>query len=277
MHITNLKKIDNEKIYECFNDAFSDYVGFRNVSLIDFNNMMLIRGMNKDFSYGCFHNDELVGVIINAFNLDQKEAYVITLGVKVNFRNKKIAQNLMNISIDQLKKLGIKSYKLEVIDQNAKAINLYKKLDFNLSKKYGCYKISKLNQIQSNYLIKEVEMINEQEVINFFDVYPSWQNAFHSINKNPKQFDYLVAKENNKVIGYAICDPIKKQLMQIAVDKNYRFKGIGTSLLNKVFDNCEVDKIGILNIDQQCDSLLTFLEKYNKYEMVSQLELIKEL
>lgn len=277
MNIINLQAVDTTTIYECFNDAFSDYIGFRNVSLSDFENMMLIRGYFKSFSYGFFIGDKLVGVVINSLNYTKDKAYVISLGVRPAYRNNKIAQRLMLHSIEKFKEINVKAYSLEVIIQNTKAINLYKKLGFDYNRDFLCYKFKKNDSRQSKHLVHEVDKLHMNDIAHLYEIYPSWQNSLDSLNHNAKQFDYLIVKRDEKIVGFAICDPTKKQLMQIGVHKDYRRQGIGTSLLNKVFENSQSDSLGILNVDDKCRDFPLFLDKFDKTTVVQQYELIKNL
>lgn len=279
MIIKNLEAVSIESVYECFSDAFSDYVGFRNVPFQDFLNMMHLRAMDKKFSFGVFVDNELAGVLLNAYQINDEInlAYVVSIGVRPKYRQRGIAQNLIEHSIDVFKEMGIKNYKLEVITINEKAYNLYTKLGFERNRNFPCLKINQINKDYQVYKIEEVDKIDYNEIKELMDVTPSWQNALASLNRNPKLFTYLVVKENDRIIGYLIGEVNKKQLMQIAVHPKYRRKGIGSALLNELFMLTQSQQLGILNVDESSKSLIEFFKHFKSEEILKQYELVKAL
>lgn len=55
---------------------------------------------------------------------------ITNVAVDENWRGKKIAFSLLNYAMDEMKKLGVKAFTLEVRKSNSIAISLYKKLGF---------------------------------------------------------------------------------------------------------------------------------------------------
>lgn len=74
---------------------------------------------------------ELIAFIAFYCNdLNYKVGYMSMLAVAKEKRGKGLAMNLINSSIDILKKEGFKKYRLEVYKSNVKAITLYEKFGF---------------------------------------------------------------------------------------------------------------------------------------------------
>ncbi|VEU82259.1 GNAT family N-acetyltransferase [Acholeplasma hippikon] len=279
MEFIKLKDLSSEAYYECFSDAFSDYVGFRHVPYQDFMNMMKVRGMDPEISYAAKIDGQLAGVIMNAYkqNDEANIGYVVSIGVRPKFRGQKVAQSLILHSIHTFKNMKIHSYMLEVITINEKAYNLYTKLGFKKQRDFPCFKINKIDKKYKVYPIEKVDKIDYNDVKDLMDVMPSWQNSFSSLNRNPGQFTYLVVKDNDKIIGYAISDLNKRSLLQIAVHKNYRRQGIGSSLLNELFTLSNGTQLGILNVDETSISLIEFFKHFKAEELLKQFELVKVL
>jgi ribosomal protein S18 acetylase RimI-like enzyme len=87
----------------------------------------------------------------------------------------------------------------------------------------------------------------------------------------------LGAFEYEKLLGYCIFDPASGDLPQIAVDKEYRREGVGTSLLREVLNQNKNSNIRIINTDILCDSITDFLKAKNIEITGKQFEMIKKL
>ncbi|ABB44479.1 SSU ribosomal protein S18P alanine acetyltransferase [Sulfurimonas denitrificans DSM 1251] len=66
--------------------------------------------------------------------IKRKNAKLYSIGVKEEFRGRKIAQKLLEFSIKKLSSIGFDSLLLEVRVDNEVAINLYKKIGFSIKK-----------------------------------------------------------------------------------------------------------------------------------------------
>lgn len=53
-----------------------------------------------------------------------------------------------------------------------------------------------------------------------------------------KLYQFLVYEEDNKVLGYIIFDERDGHILSIAVDPQYRRRGIGSTLVQRVFKRC---------------------------------------
>lgn len=92
---------------------------------------------NNYVIYGLLDNNKLIGYIYYSKSIDEGEIY--QLGIKKEYQNNKLGELLLNKSLLELKKEGIKNIFLEVRDNNNPAISLYKKIGFNqiyIRKKY---------------------------------------------------------------------------------------------------------------------------------------------
>jgi len=66
--------------------------------------------------------------------IKRKTPKLYSIGVKEEFRGKKIAQRLLEFSIKELSGIGFKSLLLEVRVDNKAAISLYEKIGFSVKK-----------------------------------------------------------------------------------------------------------------------------------------------
>lgn len=81
-----------------------------------------------------YEHQELVGFIGYYKNdLITKTAFLSMLVLDEKFQGRGIGKNLLQFSIDDVKKQGFTSYGLEVLKSNSKAIKLYKSLKFEIT------------------------------------------------------------------------------------------------------------------------------------------------
>jgi len=87
----------------------------------------------------------------------------------------------------------------------------------------------------------------------------------------------LGAFAENKLAGYCVFEPTSGDITQIAVDKQYRRKGIATSLLHEIMNINKNDAVKIINTDISCRSITDFLAAKNITPTGKQFEMVKEL
>jgi ribosomal protein S18 acetylase RimI-like enzyme len=127
-----------------------------------------------------------------------------------------------------------------------------------------------------------VEHINSHSTFwnfqsDFWDFHPSWQNSVEAIQRASDDFVGLGVFDERKLVGYCVFEPASGDLTQIAVDKEYRRKGIATLLLREVIKLNRHDSIKILNSDVLHSSITDFLIANNIPLIVKQFEMIKEI
>lgn len=70
-----------------------------------------------------------------------------------------------------------------------------------------------------------------RELTEFWDFAPSWQNSIDSINAVSDSFIYSIVHLDDNIVGYGVIDKKTGDIPQIAVNKNYRRKGIAKSII----------------------------------------------
>lgn len=84
----------------------------------------------------------------------KNEGNIFLIAVKENYRNKGLGYKILNFCIKNAKKEGINNFFLHVSANNEIAINLYKKLGFEIIKTINNYYYSKKNpEINKAYLM----------------------------------------------------------------------------------------------------------------------------
>ncbi|AUM94854.1 MULTISPECIES: GNAT family N-acetyltransferase [Clostridium] len=278
-----LENISIETLHRTFLNAFSDYQVKMDLPILKFQYMLQRRGYVAKASIGAFNDETSVGFVLNGVrNWDGKlTAYDTGTGVIETYRKQGITSNML-LNVRQLfKEMGVEQYLLEVIQSNTSALQLYKKQGFKILRELECFHLdkNKYNPI-TTYKVEHVNMINSnewRELTEFWDFVPSWQNSIDSINAVSDAFIYSIVRLDDNIVGYGVIDKKTGDIPQIAVNKNYRCKGIARSIFADLIKNTESYNINVINVDGESRSMKDFLLKLGFECGVSQYEMILKL
>lgn len=282
MKISNLSNIPFESIVEAFRKAFCDYaVEFNSRQISD---MLVRRGFCPELSFAAFKNGEIVAFTLNGagpYN-GLNSCYDCGTGTQPAFRGQGIAGQLFRHSIPYLKEAGIKQYILEVLQDNAPAINVYKANGFEITAEYDCYNqaIDKLRldrQPSDRIEFRPIQAVALPTMEHFCDFKPSWQNDFSSISRGRDGLLITGAFLDGTAVGYCVFDPVSGDIAQIAVDRGHRRRGIATALLAHSLKAAASPTIKILNIATTDRNLPAFLKSLNVAKGLSQFAMCRSL
>lgn len=269
-----LENVSSEDLHQAFLEAFSDYQVNMDLSFEKFEQMLQRRGYRSEISLGAFKDGRLVGFVFNGLRNwnGKKTAYDTGTGVIAESRRQGITSNMLFHIKKLLVEKQIEQYLLEVIITNESAFHLYQKQGFKIQREFSCFQLTKEKYIPiTAFQVERVHQINLEPLKDFWDFEPSWQNSIESINVNPDAFHYFVARLEEKIVGYGIIDKKTGDIPQIAVSKNHRKKGIGSSILTEMIKSTNSEKISILNVEKTMEKFLTkmgFEYSVGQYEML---------
>ena len=247
--------------------------------------MLKRRGFNPELSFAAFDENKIVSFTCNGIgDFDGIPiAYDTGTGTLKEYRGQGLATQVFEYSIPYLKQAGIKEYLLEVLQHNTGAVSVYKKIGFEVSREFYYFR-PKISQIMTEvkgvgfpYTIQPIDINKHDSIPSFWDFKPSWQNSMDSVNRSSEGFIGLGVFTDNKLIGYGIFEPASGDITQIAVDKTYRRKGVGSLLFHNMMKANKLDSIKIINTDIRCDSMNAFLQSKNIEPTGKQFEMIKKL
>lgn len=284
MEIKSLQNISLEQLYEAFSDAFENYDV--KISKPQLERMLVRRGFSPELSFAAFEEGILVSFTLNGigdFN-GHLTAYDTGTGTRKAYQGRGLARQIFEHSVPFLKEYGIKQYLLEVLQHNTNAISVYKKQGFEALREFNYFVQSNELIKASNgihlldFVIKEIALPHYDTVSAFWDFTPSWQNSFEAISRKPEDFHVFGALSgDSNLLGYCVFEPASGDVTQIAVRKDCRRKGIGSSLLLKAVGMNAFPSIKILNTDIHCESITSFLESRNIQVTGRQFEMIRPL
>lgn len=283
MEIKSLGKIDFKTIFSAFSNAFANYDIQLNAD--ELKTMWKRRGFNPDLSFAAFEGENIVAFTLNGignFN-GMKMAYDTGTGTLKEYRGQGLATKIFEYSIPFLKEANINHYMLEVLQHNTKAVSVYQKIGFKVTREfnYFIWKNEELkNEIKNSavlYSVKPFSVDKYDSISEFWDFYPSWQNSFESIQRTSEDFVNIGVFAGKKLIGYCIFEPNSGDITQIAVDKAYRRNGIASLLLHKISKLNKHTETKLINADIRCSSIVDFLKAKDIDIKGKQFEMIKDI
>jgi len=281
--INSLKDKSFDALYESFQDAFADYE--MQVNKEELERMLIRRGFVPELSFGAFDGDKLVAFTFNGIGkyCGIETAYDTGTGTMKDYRGKGLATQIFEYSIPFLIEAGIKQYLLEVLQHNTKAVSLYQKLGFEITREFNYFsqeveavKLS-VNNTELDYKIKDITLTQIESLAYFFDFNPAWQNSFESIFRKPEEFKAFAALSENIPVGFCVTEIKSGDITQIAVNHNHRRNGIGTLLLNEALKVNLHNSVKCINTSIGCDSITRFLESFSIPVAGKQYEMIKKI
>ena len=283
MEIKSLENTSYDTIFEAFEQAFADYEMQLNKN--EFFTMLKRRSFNPKLSFAAFEGDKIVSFTCNGIGdfYGISTAYDTGTGTLKNYRGKGLATQIFEYSIPYLKKAGVKEYLLEVLQHNTNAVSVYTKIEFEATREFYYFKAknetvkNKTKPIDRSYTLQYIDINEHRSITDFWDFKPSWQNSFEAINNSPENFICTGVFINDKLVGYGVFEPVSGDVTQIAVDKKYRRKGIGSLLFQKMVEQNKHDSVKILNTDINCDSITAFLNSKSIEPSGKQFEMVRKI
>jgi ribosomal protein S18 acetylase RimI-like enzyme len=262
--IRTLTHDDFESLFAAFRAAFSDYVVPFQPTREQLMEMFTRRGWVPSLSVGAFDGNAMVAFTVNA--VDHTTAYDSGTGVVPTHRRQGLARALMLKSFEVLG--GCDSYVLEVLDDNPRAIELYRGLGFREVRGLQSWTYEAQRPTGSEAHRGGALPVS---LCAYETVSPSWQNSDASIAR--AQDPHVVLGDEH---GFAIVFPGNGDLARLAVRPESRRQGHGTRLLNAAA-GVAGKPLRIINVDERDAGIATFLEHVGARKLVRQLEMIRPL
>ena len=280
-----LDGVPMEDMHATFLEAFSDYLVKMDVPLWKFETMARRRGMVPAMSVGAFVGDRLVGFILNGVRQwgGRLTAYDTGTGVVPDFRKMGATTRMFAETLAILRDEGVEQYLLEVIKENDPAGGLYRKQGFEAARGLSCY-VAPLEALDTAPAPEDVtvtpmpvDALGWERLRTFWDFEPSWQNSVDSVMAVPETLSAVTAVAGGQVVGYGIVEPKTGDLPQLAVDPEWRGKGVGGAIMGALAGLVEAENLVALNLDEASEAANAFVGAVGfapytaQYEMVLQL------
>lgn len=268
-----LENVEFNKILDCFNQAFQDYYIPFKLSENQLRMRFKLSLVDLSCSFGAFYSDQLVGFIFNScseFN-NRKVVFDVGTGVIPEHRSKHVLKNLLAFSEPKLKEKGIEEYYLEVLQPNEKAIKIYEKYGFKITRSFSVLKVSQNNNITFKIDNCELKEFNLNQINHCLNIKPSYENSTNIIMSNQELFEVAYKINNNQISAYCIYSSNDGSIAQLGYSSLNDLKKVILSLLNNY------DEIIIKNLDLDNQEVYQMLIEVGFKELVKQYEMVKIL
>lgn len=216
MEIKNLKDIPFGDIVQAIGESFADYFVPLPSEVAYWEQRFKGARVNLELSFGMFDGEKLVGFIINGVDYSNgfKTAFNTGTGVTEAARGHGVTDNLYQYAIPIFKEHGIQCCSLEVIEQNARAIHVYERIGFNISKRLKCFKGS-VTPSGEKVTVQEIPFSTLEPASTAVDKFYSWDNTSTAIKASGDIYKcYNVKDENGTDAGYFIMNPLSGYIAQ---------------------------------------------------------------
>lgn len=266
MEIKNLHLTNLESIYEAFREAFLNYFVPFSGSFEDTKNRWNHAGVDLNISYGAFDGEKLAAFILNVRINDM--LYNFAMGVIPEYRGNHLIEKIFS----HLPK-DFRTYQLEVITENHKAINLYSKLGYKKKRELisveGLLNISEHKVQGHQYDVKDHYQNEEHLSLQLF--FPSAEGCHEVLCKTKDYCETHELRLEGKLLAYAQFIPEKLALKEVgamspvAENLDYLFREMKLS----------GEKIRVMNIDSEAELFLDYLEERGLRKFIAQYEMEK--
>jgi ribosomal protein S18 acetylase RimI-like enzyme len=275
MEIKTLKGVNRKGILKVFNDSFSDYFVPFKLTEEQLTSKMISDKIDLELSVGAFDNEKLIAFILHGFDIinNQKVAYNGGTGVIPEKRGSGLTKQMYFFILPLLAEKGINRIILEVIDKNIQAIKSYEKSGFKTKRELVCYK-GDFNAIKINeeIKVKKLQKYQWELMESFWDIRPTWQNSNKVMNKLKHNNILLGAYVKNELVGYIIYNPVNKRIQQIATGKDFRKKGVASTLISELTKKYG-NTFSVINVDKKSKSASKFFNSIGFENYLEQLEM----
>ena len=286
IYIKNLKPLDLTEMYITFLDAFSDYAIPFKLTKEQFVRKF-VQKLKIDFnlSAGAFNYDgALAGFIFSAVNYyDGKlTAYNGSTGVRPRYRGQQLTTQMYEYLRPLFDNRKIKQCVLEVLTSNERAIKAYKNIGFEKTRFFKCYALTDVDNLKAknnrvNADIFAVRYPNWDVYDKYYDYQPSFLDSSRMITDNLANETIIEARIEDECLGFAIFQPSFGRISQIGIRPEARGKGIGSTIINYIFEASLQKKLTIINVNDEAEGTKTFFTKLGFDNQIDQYEMILSL
>lgn len=262
----SLENVEKGRLLECLNLAFSDYDIPLSFTAETLNRFLTASAVDLSLSFGAFWEDTMVAVILNSRGIYNGERVVFDAGTGTvpKHRGKKVFSRLFDFASQALRKRKIEKYCLEVLQTNEKAIAIYKKKGFSVTREFAVLRAQGTNTSVDTPVIPYGDF---QVFPTNLSVAPCFEHCTHTIDQNPQLYGVVSVPGE----AYCICDKHRGAIIQLHYNDLDSLKTVLSMLLAKF------PFVFAKNIDCRYTDVLEVMAQLGFATMVKQYEMAKTL
>ncbi len=272
--IKSLDRTPFNEIYDAFIDAFSNYEAKMDLTIDQLRKMVVTRSYNPRYSKGYFEEEKLVGFILVGYREQQGQKYFYdaATGIRQEYQKRGIGSALLEEIINEMRVEGIDKFRLEVLENNITAQELYTKQGFRVNRKLCCFEfeMEQLSGIQEYRSAMNNDI--ENDFIEYCSFYPTWQNSNESFNNSRDDYTKIDFYRANMKIGYVIINTSNGNALQLGVGRRNRTNKDVEQIMLCLKREYEIAKIRLLNIEDKSE-MDVLLRDFGMNNFINQFEM----
>lgn len=283
IRLATLADLPFDTLHTSWVRAFSDYQVRIQLSPAELRHMFRQNSVSLDASVGAFAGEELVGFWVNGLRTigGRIVAYDSGTAIFPEFRGQGIAELMAKRSVKQLRQLGVEAYLLEVITTNERALQIYRKDGFAVTRTLACY-----NAPEPRFDAEEPAGIVftggpfEPVIAPEFpaaEYRPSWQNTLEAAENIRDAVHAVVARFDSAIVGFGLVDTLRARIMQIGIAPD-RWEGpLPSAILRRLWEAVDKREIAMINVEEGAARTSALLAR-NGFELfITQYEMSRSL
>lgn len=235
--------------------AFSDYIVPLQPDADTFKAALSSRGFDPEASFVAIDDDEVLG-FWNVATRNRKR-YLIGSGTRITHRGRGLASRLGMAAIRAAENAGIESFWLEVIEGNAGAERLYRKMGFDVTRKLNCYRLVHPSPDRSSSKLSDFGTV-ASAIQRYSTWEPTWQNATETISTSP--LTSFLHEKGGAIIGTG------GLVHQIAASE-------ASALEDLLAAAATVGSLTLVNVDSADRALCSLLQELGAHRFLVQSEM----
>ncbi|KON87617.1 hypothetical protein AF332_12780 [Sporosarcina globispora] len=207
MEIKKLSQCTLEEALAAWNKGFEGYIVPIKMNIQAFVNRMMSEGLSPEKSIVAFMHGEPCGIIMNGFREinGRKIAWNGGTGIAPAYRGKGLSAAMMAEVLSIYNAEKVHTAVLEAIEENERAIKLYKKAGYEITDQL-LYLNKKLTNKEMDSLMKnhfEIKKIYPEQLqfLSFYDIDAAWQCQWQSAKQGEAA---VLMSEDGAVDGYIL-------------------------------------------------------------------------
>lgn len=271
----NLERISLHEISECLNCAFSDYALPIHLGEKELSELFSASGVERKLSFGAFFDGTLIGFMLNSCGLYQghRAAFDVASGVIPAHRGKQVFTGLFALAQQALKQQQIEQYYLEVLEENERAVALYKRHGFSITREFVVLSGSAPKGVCPSKRVQysSLAAFNFQETAGLNRNRPSYEHSDHMLWLCPDRYEIAFIKEQT-LSAWCVFSKENGQIFQFGWNGMEDLREVVLALLLRyphvTAKNIESDQQQVLEMLAS----LSFKVIAKQYEMIQALD-----
>lgn len=215
---SNLEGVSLREISECLNLAFSDYYVPIRLSEEELSGFFAVSGVDTKRSFGAFLDGNIVGFLLNSCNVYQgcKAVFDVGTGVVPEHRGKGVFSGLFAFALENMKADRIERYYLEVLQQNDRAIALYQRNGFAVTREFAVLQAGGSSELPSSERVRYAGFaeFDFQKASGCKRNDPSYEHSDHVLRQNPDCYEVAYLQEES-ISAFCVFSKSNGQILQL--------------------------------------------------------------